>query len=74
MMGFNPLHEWYKIDSYTKWYHYLWAMPLIAIVISVAFVVISIVGIVSSFLSALIHLFKEIGRVMVNATSNNTRD
>ncbi|MBJ7997709.1 hypothetical protein JDS75_24940 [Bacillus cereus] len=66
MMGLNPLDEWWKMSSYTKWYHYLWAMPLIAIVIGVAFVVISIAGIVSSFFSALIELFREIRKMLVN--------
>ncbi|WP_257151673.1 hypothetical protein [Bacillus pseudomycoides] len=40
MMGINPLHEWWKIGSYTKWYHYFGGMPLIAIVIGVAWAAI----------------------------------
>ncbi|PHE70584.1 hypothetical protein [Bacillus wiedmannii] len=46
MMGLNPLHDWWKISTYTKWYHYFWAMPLIAIVIAVAWTVITVGGIV----------------------------
>lgn len=47
MMGLNPLDEWWKIGSYTKWYHYLWAMPLIAICLGIAWVIITTIDLVS---------------------------
>lgn len=49
MMGLNPLHEWWKMKSYTKWYHYFWAMPLIAIGLSIAWVFYTIVDGIDSF-------------------------
>ncbi|EJR71374.1 hypothetical protein [Bacillus cereus] len=72
MIGLNLLDEWWKISNYTKWYHYIWGMPLIAIIIGVAFVVISIAGIVSSFLSALMDLFKEIRKILVNVRKTDS--
>ncbi len=44
MMNFNPFYEWWKRDSYVSWWRYLVGMPLIAIVIGVAWVVITVGG------------------------------
>jgi hypothetical protein len=33
MIGdFNPLGGWWKMSNYSKWYHYLWLMPTLAII------------------------------------------
>lgn len=32
MLGsFNPLEGWWKMSSYSKWYHYFWLMPIVAV-------------------------------------------
>jgi cytochrome bd-type quinol oxidase subunit 1 len=33
MWGINPLDGFWKMNKYTKWYHYFWAMPLMSIVV-----------------------------------------
>ncbi|WP_176549030.1 hypothetical protein [Bacillus pseudomycoides] len=55
MMGINPLHEWWKMGSYTKWYHYFCGMPLIAIVIGFAWAAITVGG----FIFGVIDGFKK---------------
>lgn len=55
MMGINPLHEWWKMGSYTKWYHYFCGMPLIAIVIGFARAAITVGG----FIFGVIDGFKK---------------
>ncbi|HHB3508217.1 TPA: hypothetical protein ACORDH_005358 [Bacillus cereus] len=47
MLGLNPFHEWWKISSYTKRYHYFWLMPLIAVFLGLAWGVLKIVDSVS---------------------------
>ncbi|WP_180227230.1 hypothetical protein [Bacillus thuringiensis] len=46
MMNFNPFYEWWKRDSYVSWWRYLIGMPLIAIVIGLAWIVITIINVV----------------------------
>ncbi|MES5938831.1 MULTISPECIES: hypothetical protein [unclassified Bacillus cereus group] len=43
MIGLNPLHEWWKMSSYTKWYHNFWLTPIIAVFLGIAWVVLTIV-------------------------------
>jgi len=43
-MGFNPFHEWWKRDGYVSWPAYLIGMPLITIVIVIAWIVITVGG------------------------------
>ena len=45
-MNFNPFYEWWKRDSYVSWWRYLIGMPLIAIVIGLAWIVITIINVV----------------------------
>ena len=33
MWGFNSDKDIFKMSNYTKWYHYFWVMPMMAIFI-----------------------------------------
>lgn len=34
----NPFEDMFNIKSYTKWYHYFWAMPLMCLLLIGAYV------------------------------------
>lgn len=46
------LHEWWKMKSYSKWYHYFWLMPLIAIFLCVTSMVNAFEDMVSTVINA----------------------
>lgn len=42
----NPFDEMFNIKSYTKWYHYFWAMPLTAILFCVCWVAVPLIRLI----------------------------
>jgi len=55
MMNLNPFHEWWKREGYVSWTAYLIGMPIITIVIVIAWIVITI----ANTLYGLINFFKK---------------